>query len=82
MIPQIIRFLRRDLLFKGTTNLATTLNTLTTSLQCSGNQLEAMWCQEPLTHSVFYYDAILLVSLTPLLEALSNSKVLLIGFIY
>lgn len=67
-------YFRRDLLllFKGSTILATPLNTLTTSLQCSGNQQEVMWCQvlhrqEPLIFSsnnaisFFYYDAILSV---------------------
>lgn len=92
VILQIIRFLRRDLLFKPSNHFKHPNNLIAMLWQP-----EAMWCQvlhrqEPLTFSsknviYFYYDAILLVSLTPfvpglILKALSNSKVLFIGLIY
>jgi len=77
------------LLFKGSTILAAThLNSLTTSLQCSGNQLEAMYClsfaQARVTsnNAIFFLLWCYPVSLSPFapdglkLEDLSNSKVI------
>lgn len=89
-------FLRRGLLllFEGTTDLATVLNTIATSFQFAGNHQVVMWCQdlhrlEPLTFSsknaylVFTMSDIMPFTPDGLIgkvEALSNLKGSFIAF--